>query len=77
MKFRVNIELDEDGQYIASCPTLPGCVTDGRTREEAMENMKDAMVGYLTSIIKSGDPIPAPISEDVIDVDLSKIEGAA
>lgn len=77
MRFRVIVEQDEDGYYIASCPNLPGCISDGGTRAEALENMKDAMVGYLTSVIKNGDPLPTPISEEFVDVDLGKIEGAA
>jgi antitoxin HicB len=77
MKFRVVIEQDEDGKFIASCPTLPGCVSDGSTRDEALVNMKDAMEGYLTSLSKSGDPIPAPITEEIVEVDVGRIEEAA
>ncbi|TVQ53898.1 MAG: type II toxin-antitoxin system HicB family antitoxin [Phycisphaerales bacterium] len=77
MKFRVVIEQDEDGKFIASCPTLPGCVSDGNTRDEALANIKDAMEGYLASLQKSGDPIPSPITEEIIDVNLGQIEGAA
>lgn len=77
MKFRVVIEQDEDGMFIASCPTLPGCVSDGSTRAEALANIRDAVEGYLASVVKSGDPIPSPITEDVVDVNLGRIEGAA
>ncbi len=77
MKFRLVIEQDEDGKFVASCPTLPGCVSDGNTRDEAVANMKDAIEGYLTSVMKSGDPIPTPISEEIVEVDLGRIEGAA
>jgi antitoxin HicB len=59
MKFRVVIEQDEDGKFIASCPSLPGCISDGDTREEAQRNIADAMAGYLESLKKHGDPIPA------------------
>ncbi|MCI0364833.1 MAG: type II toxin-antitoxin system HicB family antitoxin [Phycisphaerales bacterium] len=77
MKFRVLIEQDEDGKFIASCPTLPGCVSDGVTRDDAVHNMKDAIEGYLTSLAKSGDPIPAPIHEEIVEVNVSAIEEAA
>lgn len=77
MKFRVVIEQDEDGKFIATCPTLPGCISDGNTRAEALENIRDAMEGYLASIIKRGDPIPSPMTEEIVDVDLRRIEGAA
>jgi antitoxin HicB len=68
MKFRIFIEQDEDGRFVASCPTLPGCWSQGDTREEAMRQMTDAVQGYLASLKKHGDPIPAPITEEIIEV---------
>ena len=58
MKFRVVIEQDEDGVFVASCPSLPGCLSQGMTRDEAMRNIREAMEGYLESLAKHGDPIP-------------------
>jgi predicted RNase H-like HicB family nuclease len=68
MKFRVIIEADEDGVYVAECPTLPGCVSQGQTRAEAMANMKDAIAGYLASLNKHGDPIPPTIHEEIVEL---------
>ncbi len=68
MKFRVLIEQDEDGKFVASCPTLPGCWSQGETREEARQQMADAIAGYLESLKKHGDPIPLPITEEIIEV---------
>ena len=68
VKFRVVIEQDEDGVFIATCPTLPGCVSQGATRDEAHRNVEDAVTGYLASLQKHGDPIPPSIEEDVVDV---------
>jgi antitoxin HicB len=62
MKFRVIIEPDEDGVFVAQCPTLPGCISQGKTRQEARENIKEAITGYLESLKKHGDPMPPPIS---------------
>lgn len=73
MKFRIVIEQDEDGKFIASCPTLPGCWSQGETRDEARKNIADAMTGYLESLKKHGDPIPPPISEEVIDIDIERV----
>lgn len=61
MKFRVVIGQDEDGKFIASCPTLPGCWSQGDTRGEARRNIADAMKGYVKSLRKHDDPIPTPI----------------
>ncbi|MEX0775324.1 MAG: type II toxin-antitoxin system HicB family antitoxin [Phycisphaeraceae bacterium] len=58
MKFRVVIEKGEDGKFVASCPTLPGCWSQGNTYNEARANIADAIQGILTSMKKHGDPIP-------------------
>lgn len=68
MKFRILIEQDEDGVYVAQCPTLPGCVSQGKTREEAIHNIKDAIEGYLESLKKHNEPIPPPIYEEMVEV---------
>ncbi len=68
MKFRVHVEQDEEGSFVAECTTLPGCVSEGRTRQEALDNIKDAITGYLASLRKHSEPIPPPIYEEVVDV---------
>lgn len=68
MKFRILIEQDEDGIFIATCPTLPGCISQGNTREEALINIKDAIEGYLYSLKQHDEPIPFPISEELLEV---------
>lgn len=70
MKFRILIEPDEDGQYVATCPSLPGCISQGATREEARGNIADAIGGYLKSLQKHNEPIPPAITEDVVEVEL-------
>ncbi len=68
MKFRIIIEQDEDGVYVAECPTLPGCISQGKTYKEAVDNMSDAIKGYLESLQKHNEPIPPQISEEIIEV---------
>ena len=68
VRFRVLIEQDEDGIFVATCPSLPGCVSEGKTREEARTNIRDAIAGYVASLEKHGEPIPPPIDEDVVEV---------
>jgi len=68
MKYRVVIEQDEDGNYVAQCPALPGCVSEGKNREEAIANIKDAILGYLASLRKHDEPIPPPIEEETVEV---------
>ncbi len=57
MKFRVVIQQDEDGMFVAECPSLPGCISQGKSREEALENVRDAIKGYLESLKKHNEPI--------------------
>ena len=68
VKFRVLIEQDEDGIFVATCPSLPGCASQGKTRAEARANVEEAICGYVASLKKHGEPIPPPIEEDVIEV---------
>lgn len=68
MKFRVIVQPDEDGVFVAECPSLPGCISQGATRAEALGNIRDAITGYLASLEKHGEPVPPPISEDIVEV---------
>jgi len=69
MKFRILIEPDEDGVFVAECPTLPGCISQGATRDDAIKNIKDAISGYLASLEKHGEAVPLPITEELVEVD--------
>ena len=68
MKYRILIEQDEDGIFVIECPSLPGCISQGKTREEALENIQDAIKGYLASLKKHNEPIPPPIEEEIVEV---------
>ncbi len=62
------IEQDGDGVFVAEVPSLPGCVSQGRTRDEAIRNVQEAIAAYLESLQAHGDPIPPSIDEEVVDV---------
>jgi predicted RNase H-like HicB family nuclease len=68
VKFRVILEPDEDGVFVATVPSLPGCVSQGSTRAEALANARNAIEGYLESLRDRGEPIPPAINEEVIDI---------
>ena len=68
MKYRVLIEQDEDGIFIAECPSSPGCISQGKTRKEALDNIQDAIKGYLESLKKHNEPIPPSIDEEIVEV---------
>lgn len=68
MKYRVLIERDEDGVFVAQVPSLPGCVSQGMTRGEALSKVQEAIEAYLESLKAHGEPIPPPIEEEVVEV---------
>lgn len=64
----VTFESDEDGWIVASCPSLPGCHSQGRTRKQALANIREAIGGYLASMREHGVPLPASSDFEVVDV---------
>ncbi len=68
MKYRIIIAQDEDGMFVVECPSLPGCVSQGKTRAEAVKNIKDAIAGYVESLQKHGEPVPPSIEEEVVEI---------
>jgi predicted RNase H-like HicB family nuclease len=57
--FKVLLEPDEDaGGYVASCPALPGCYTQGDTIDEALENIEEAILLCLEDLMAENQPIP-------------------
>ena len=48
----------EDGYWVAECPSLPGCISQGKTRDEAISNIKEAIQGYIKALEKDGLPVP-------------------
>lgn len=65
IKFKVPIILEDDNnEFFAYCPVLKGLHTCGKTEEEIIENIKNAIAAYLISLIKHGEPIPLCIIEE-------------
>ncbi|PIY19081.1 hypothetical protein COZ13_07175 [Candidatus Desantisbacteria bacterium CG_4_10_14_3_um_filter_40_18] len=54
--------------FVVECPSLPGCISQGRTRKESIENIQDAIKGYLESLRKHNEPIPLSIEEEIVEV---------
>jgi predicted RNase H-like HicB family nuclease len=67
MTFVVTLEVGEDSYIIAECPALPGCVSQGKTREEALRNIREAIQGVIEVRRKHGLPIP---EETLIEVEV-------
>ncbi len=60
-EFTVVIERDEDGRYVAVCPSLQGCYTEGETEEEVRELIEDAIRLHLEDRLATGEPIPEEV----------------
>ncbi|MGA2609005.1 MAG: type II toxin-antitoxin system HicB family antitoxin [Terriglobia bacterium] len=61
---QVIIYPGEDGYWVVECPSLPGCISQGKTREEAIQNIKEAIRGYVAALEADGLPVPAPCHAD-------------
>ncbi|MDT7897945.1 MAG: type II toxin-antitoxin system HicB family antitoxin [Armatimonadota bacterium] len=67
-RFHVYLQPAEEGGYIAIVPALPGCVTQGETKEEALAMAEDAIKGYLISLQKHGEPLPAGLDDATVEI---------
>ncbi|MDH5684457.1 MAG: type II toxin-antitoxin system HicB family antitoxin [candidate division WOR-3 bacterium] len=61
LKYLINLEKNEDGGYTVTVPSLPGCITQGDTWEEAVANAQEAIVGFIETLQDLGKPIPLEI----------------
>lgn len=77
MKRYVLLYRDEDGAWIVEVPSLPGCGSDGETREEALVNVKEAIQAYVEALEDSGRPVPEDFVEPelaIVDVEMIGVE---
>ncbi|NIA13879.1 MAG: DUF1902 domain-containing protein [Nitrospiraceae bacterium] len=57
MQFTVTLDRDEDGMWVAECPSIPGCVSQGATKSEALENVREAIAACLEVRAEQGMPL--------------------
>ena len=69
MRFTVVLEQEPDEGFVASVPTLPGCVSQGDTREEALRNIREAIELYLEDCRESGDPNPSESGREFVEIE--------
>jgi len=55
---QVVIYPGEDGYWLAECPSLPGCISQGKTKEEAITNIREAIRGYVAALEEDHIPVP-------------------
>jgi predicted RNase H-like HicB family nuclease len=66
MKFIITLDRDEDGRWVAECPSIPGCVSQGDTREEALSNIKEAIALCLE--VRAEQGMPLTVETQQVDV---------
>jgi predicted RNase H-like HicB family nuclease len=66
MKFAVTLDRDEDGVWVAECPAIPGCVSQGTTKEQTLENIKDAI--RLCLEVRAEQELPLTIETHQVEV---------
>jgi predicted RNase H-like HicB family nuclease len=66
MKFLTTLERDEDGVWIAECPSIPGCVSQGQTRQEALTNIREAIAACLE--VRADHGMPLTIETQQVEV---------
>jgi len=66
--YTVILEQEPDGGYVVSVPALPGCVSQGDTREEALQNIKEAIELYREDCIEAGEPVPEEVGREFVEI---------
>jgi len=68
MGYTVVLQRESDGGYVASVPVLPGCVSQGDTREEALQNVREAIELYIEDCINAGDDVPGQDETEFVEL---------
>jgi predicted RNase H-like HicB family nuclease len=69
MRYTVVLEQEADGGFVASVPALPGCVSQGDTRGEALSNIREAIELYLEDCRDAGDPVPTEVGREFVEIE--------
>jgi antitoxin HicB len=67
-RYTVVLEREPDGGYVATIPVLPGCVSQGDTREEALDNIREAIELYIEDCIAAGESVPEEAEREFVDL---------
>lgn len=68
MRYTVILEREPDGGFVVTVPALPGCISQGDTREEALTNIREAADLYIEDCIASGDPVPMEADREYVEL---------
>ncbi len=71
MRYTIILEQEPDGGYVATVPALPGCVSQGDTRDEVQKNIREAADLYIEDCIAAGDPVPTEAEKEYLELTTS------
>ena len=71
MRYTVIIESGRESGYVALCPALPGCVSQGRTKHAALKNIKEAIEAYVESLLEDCLPVPVERGREIVEVEVA------
>ena len=71
MKYTVIIEKGRESGYVAYCPALKGCVSQGADKEEAVSNVKEAIEVYIEALVEDGLPVPNEVGREMVEVEIN------
>jgi len=71
MSYTVILEQESDGGYVVIVPALPGCVSQGDTREEALANIREAIEMYIEDCLDAGDPVPTEAGKEYLELEVA------
>ena len=69
MRYTVVLEREDDGGFVVSVPALPGCLSQGDTRAEALENVREAIELCVEDCRDAGDPVPTEAGKEFVEVE--------
>jgi predicted RNase H-like HicB family nuclease len=70
MKYTVIIEKGRESGYVAYCPALKGCVSQGGDKEETLSNIKEAIEAYVEALVEDGLPVPTEVGRETVEVEI-------
>jgi len=71
MKYTIIIEKGHESGYVVYAPALKGCVSQGRSKEEALRNIKEAIEVYVEALLEEGLPVPTEVGKDTVELEVA------
>jgi predicted RNase H-like HicB family nuclease len=71
MQYTVVLRQESDGGFVVTVPSLPGCVTQGDSRQDALKNIEEALEVYIEDVRDAGEPVPPDTCHELVEVQVS------